>query len=241
MFTDFVFDLEVENEKVIVGRHRLVKPIFGAKYVQLVGFSSSFFVPFIITCDLIDDFLSNNKQNNGEPVLVMSLGGLGEHPLIPISRDPINEITVGMSRYEGIRAQDVKLLLRIFYVAPSSLLEMKQTVFFLRLEKSSNSMNLNYQFPKPLHGVKWIRVLSWFTGRGYDFVMCPILADPCWGNEVDMPLLAFDISGSSRIHEAKRVAEQHSTLNSLIIKMVRPNNGKYTQDHAIIHLVIFHE
>ena len=246
MFTDFVFDLELENEKVLVGRHKLVKPIFGAKYVQLVGFSSSFFVPFIITCDLIDDFLSNNERNKGGPVLGMSLGGIGEHPLIPISRYPINEITVrmfrcGCSSFSGFRTQDVKLLLRIFYVAPSSLLEMKQTVFFLRLERSSNSMNVNYQFPKPLHGVKWIRVLSWFTGRGYDFVMCPILADPCWGNEVDMPLLAFDISGSSRMHEARRVAEQHSTMNSLIIKMVRPNNGQYSQDYALIHLVIFHE
>ena len=245
MFTDFVFDFELENDKVLVGRHRLVKPIFGAKYVQLVGFLPSF-VHFVITCDLIDDFLSNNEHNKGEPVLGMSVGGVGEHPLIPISRNPINEITVGMfyyldGRISGLRIQYVKLLLRIFHAAPSSLLEMKQTVFFLRLERSSNSMNVNYQFPKPLHGVKWIRVLSWFTGYGYDFVTCPILADPCWGNEIDMPLLAFGESGKSRMWEAKRVAEQHSTMNSLIIKMVRPKGGRYTQDYALLHLVIFHE
>ena len=46
MLTDFVFDFEAENKsgvfgegifgRVYVGRHRLVKPIFGAKYVQLV-------------------------------------------------------------------------------------------------------------------------------------------------------------------------------------------------------------
>ena len=139
------------------------------------------------------------------------------------------------------RVPYTRLLLRIIRAVPSSVLEMKQTAFFLKLERSSNSMNVNYRFPKPLHGVKSIRVLSWFTGRDYDLVMCPILADPCWGNEVDMPLLAFGVSGLSRMWEAKRVAEQHSTMNSLIIKMVRPNNGRYTQDYALLHLVIFHE
>ena len=104
-------------------------------------------------------------------------------------------------------------------------------------------MNVNYQFPKPLHGVKWIRPLSWFTiDKGYDFVTCPILDDPCWGKEVDMPLLAFGLHGDSRIHEAKRVAEQHSTMNSLIIKMVRlKDGGWYKQNYALLHLVIFHE
>ena len=245
MFTDFVFDFEFENKKVLVGRHRLVKPIFGAKYVRLVEFSPSA-VHFVITCDLIDDLLSNKEHNKGEPVLGMSVGGICEHPVIPISRDPINEITVRMFHYGGEnvsarRRPHTRLFLRIFHAVPSSILEMKQTVLFLRLERSSNSMNVNYRFPKPLHGVKWIRVLSWVTGHGYDYVMCPILADPCWGNEVDMPLLAFGLSGAPRMWDAKRVAEQHSTMNSLIIKMVKPNDGWYTQDYALLHLVIFHE
>ena len=90
MLTDFVFDFELENEKVLVGRRRLVKPIFGAKYVQLVEFSPST-VPFIITCDLIDDVLSNNEHNKGEPVLGMSVGGIGERPLIPTFECSITE------------------------------------------------------------------------------------------------------------------------------------------------------
>ena len=245
MLTDFVFDFEFENEKVLVGRHKLVNPIFGAKYVQLIGFSS-FFSYFVVTCDLVDAFLSNNEYNKGEPVLGMSVGVIGEYPLIPISRDPINDITVRMFQYEGeklstSRIPHIRLLLRIFYVVPSSLLEMKQTVLFLRLERSSNRMSVNYRFPKPLHGVKWIRVLSWNAGSTYAFVMCPILADPCWGNEVDMPLLGFGPSGWSKMREAKRVAEQHSTMNSLVIKMVKPNNEPFSQDYALIHLVIFHE
>ena len=236
MLTDFVFDFELENEKVLVGRHRLVKPIFGAKYVQLVESSPSI-ASFVITCDLIDDFLSNNEHNKGEPVLGMSLSGIGAHPLTPI-----RILHYGGRNLSGIRIQYIRLLLRIFSQAvPTSLLEMKQTVFFLRLERSSNSMNVNYRFPKPLHGVKWIRVLSWVTERGYDYLMCPILAGPSWGKEVDMPLLAFGESGKPRMWEAMRVAEQHSTMNSLIIKMVRPNNVRYGLDYALLHLVIFHE
>ena len=198
-------------------------------------------------CDLIDDVLSNNEHNKGEPVLGMTLGGIGERPLIPISRDPINEITVRMFYYLNWGAFSkhlvpfIKLLLRIFHAVPRSLLEMKQTAFLLRLERSSNSMNVNYRFPKPLHGVKWIRLISWFSGYGYDLVMCPILADPCWGNEIDMPLLAFGESNKSRTWEARRVAEQYSTMNSLIIKMVKPKGGRFTQDYALLHLVIFHE
>ena len=257
MLTDFVFDFEAENKRgvfgegrfgrVYVGRHRLVKPIFGANYVQLVVLIPFFSFGYVVTCDLIDDFLSNNEHNKGEPVLGMSADGEGGYPLIPISRDPINEITVRSFHYRdkvfvASNSLHVKLLLRIFHTPPPTiLLEMKQTVLFLRLERSSNSMNVNYQFPKPLHGVKWIRVLSWITDKGHDYVMCPILADPCWGSDVDMPLLAFGETDKSRMCEAKRVAEQHSTMNSLIIKMVRPNNGQYKQDFALIHLVIFHE
>ena len=96
MFTDFVFDFAFENKKVLVGRHRLVKPIFGAKYVQFLEFSPSA-VHFVINCDLIDDFLSNNEHNKGEPVLGMPVGGIGEHPLF--SRDTINEMTVRMFHY----------------------------------------------------------------------------------------------------------------------------------------------
>ena len=132
MLTDFVFDFEVENEKVLVGRYRLVEPIFGAKYVQLVGFVAPYLFDFVVTCDLIDDFLSNNEHNKGEPVIGMSKGGGGEYRLIPITRDYINEITVRILSYSlsaSFLLSFSRLILRIFQEEPTSLLEMKQCSF----------------------------------------------------------------------------------------------------------------
>ena len=124
----------------LLSHRKLKETIFNANYIQLIDFSPST-VPFCVSSDLVEC-----ETNTGFGfVLGLSLGGMGrDFPKLKTSK---SRIDTGACKMEmpnsGViyssRKNYARVHLRIFHGSKEVLpLEMKQTSFFLQLDRSED-------------------------------------------------------------------------------------------------------
>ena len=213
------------NYSHLTSTHKLRETLFNVQYVQVIEFSSSTSLPFVIS------FGSAQGESNTYfgPVIDLYTGGNGhEFPKVKIIKTKIDVVTCKMmdgnfgTIFES-RRNYARVPLRIFHDLPQR--EMKQRSFFLMLNRSSDAkvMEIDYKLEDPIHDATAIRVHSWHTNDGYDFVSCP-LVNPTTetnANEADAHFIAFGMSGNTRDHGTYRIRPTHRTIHTIPIRLKR--------------------
>ena len=137
-----------------------------------------------------------------------------------------------------------RVLLRIFHGSKEVLpLEMKNTSFFLQLDRSEDEkvMATDYKLEKPIHDAMAIKVHSWYSGSGYDFITCPLVDSELETNDrdADAHLIALGVNDIARDNGLYQIGSTRRTINILPIRMKKLEGNSYTEAFAYLHLTIY--
>ena len=182
-------------------------------------------------------------------MIALSTGGSGhEFPKVKIIKTNIDEVACkmmegGFGTISESRKNYSRVHLRIFHGLRKR--EMKQRSFFLMLNRSSDAkvMEIDYKLEDPIHDATAVRVHSWYTSGGYDFVSCPLVESKPDTNasEVDAHFIAFGMSGNTRDYGTYPIRSSHRTVNTIPIRMKRTQGVPYARSYALVHLTIYHD
>ena len=246
MFTDVVLKFVYGSTfKHLTSTRKLRETLFNVQYVQVIEFSPSTSLPFLIS---LDSAQGESNINFGS-VIALSTGGSGhEFPKVKVVKTDIDVVTCKMMNgnfgtiYES-RKNHARVHLRIFHDLPQR--EMKQRSFLLMLNRSSEAkvMEIDYKLEDPIHDATAIRVHSWHTNDGYDFVSCPLVNSTPDTNasEADAHFIAFGMSGNTRDYGTYPIRSSHRTVNTIPIRMKRLQGASYARSYALVHLTIYHD
>ena len=247
MFTDVVLSFVYGDltRMHLTSTLKLKETLFDVQCVQVIEFSPSTSLPFLISLD------SAQGESNTYfgPVIALSTGGNGhEFPTVRVVKTNIDVVTCKMMNgnfgpINEPRRIYARVHLRIFHGLPKR--EMKQRSFFLMLSRSSDRklMEIDYKLEDPIHDATAIRVHSWYSDVGYDFVSCP-LANPTTetnANEADAHLIAFGMIGNVRDYGTHPIRPSHRTVNTIPIRMKSLEGARYARSYALVHLTIYHD
>ena len=247
MFTDLVlsFDNEDSTRNRLTSTLKLKETLFDVHCVKLIEFSPRTTSPFIISLDSAQGE-SNTYFGN---VIALSTGrNVCEFPTARVVKTNIDVVTCKMTNLNfapinSSRRAYARVHLRIFHGLPKK--EMKQRSFLLTLNRSIDRklMEVDYKLEDPIHDATSIRVHSWYSGSGYQFVSCPLVKPTTEtnANDADAHLIAFGLNSSMRDYGTHPIRTSHRTVNTIPISIAGLQGARQSRSYALIHLTIYHD